>query len=134
MTDTPLDPRIAAVTARIVGRSAATRGAYLDRIARAAEAGPARAHLSCGNQAHAYAAMAGDKDALVAARAPNLGIVTAYNDMLSAHQPFERLPALIKEAARDAAPRPRWRAACRRCATGSPRARPAWNSRSSRAT
>ncbi|HBG99933.1 MAG TPA: phosphogluconate dehydratase [Rhodobacteraceae bacterium] len=102
MTDTPLDPRIAAVTARIVGRSAATRGAYLDRIARAAEAGPARAHLSCGNQAHAYAAMAGDKDRLARDRAPNLGIVTAYNDMLSAHQPFERFPALIKAAARDA--------------------------------
>jgi phosphogluconate dehydratase len=67
---------------------------------RLAEEGPRRAHLSCGNQAHAYAAMEGDKDALVGARAPNLGIVTAYNDMLSAHQPFKDYPDRIKAAAR----------------------------------
>ena len=68
----------------------------------AAEAGPARAHLSCGNQAHAYAAMEGDKDNLAAGRAPNLGIVTAYNDMLSAHQPFQAYPDIIRAAARAA--------------------------------
>jgi phosphogluconate dehydratase len=62
--------------------------------------GPARAHLSCSGQAHAYAAMGGDKDALVAERAPNIGIVTAYNDMLSAHQPFKDYPDRIKAAAR----------------------------------
>ncbi len=96
----PLNSTIEAVTDRIVERSREHRGRYLDRIARAAESGPARAHLSCGNQAHAYAAMGQDKDALVAERAPNLGIVTAYNDMLSAHQPFQTFPDLIKEAAR----------------------------------
>ncbi len=91
---------IADVTARIVARSRPSRSAYLDRLQRAAEAGPARAHLSCGNQAHAYAAMGDDKDRLAEHRTPNLGIVTAYNDMLSAHQPFERFPELIRTAAR----------------------------------
>lgn len=95
-----LDPRIAAITDRIIERSRPTRAPYLDRMRQLAEDGPRRAHLTCGNQAHAYAAMGGDKDALVAARAPNLGIVTAYNDMLSAHQPFETYPQKIKEAAR----------------------------------
>ncbi|MCL4105246.1 UNVERIFIED_CONTAM: hypothetical protein GTU68_055377 [Idotea baltica] len=83
-------------------RSADTRQAYLGRMAKAAEDGPRRAHLSCGNQAHAYAAMAGDKSALTQAHSPNLGIVTAYNDMLSAHQPFEHFPEKIKAAARAA--------------------------------
>lgn len=95
-----LDGRIAAVTDRIIARSKAARGPYMERMRRLAEDGPRRAHLSCGNQAHAYAAMGADKDALVAARAPNIGIVTAYNDMLSAHQPFETYPDKIKSAAR----------------------------------
>ena len=90
------------VTARIVDRSRASRKAYLDKIKAAQDAGVKRAHLSCGNQAHAYAAMGGDKDALVAEKAPNIGIVTAYNDMLSAHQPFKDYPDLIKDAARAA--------------------------------
>ena len=97
----PLNAAVRKVTDAIVARSRPTRRAYLDRMARAAEDGPARAHLSCGNQAHAYAAMGGDKDALAGGRAPNLGIVTAYNDMLSAHQPFARFPDLIKQAARE---------------------------------
>ena len=97
----PLNPTLAAVTERIEERSRATRGVYLDRMARARDEGPKRAHLACGNQAHAYAAMpGGDKATLVAESAGNLGIVTAYNDMLSAHQPYERYPALIREAAR----------------------------------
>ncbi len=97
----PLDSTIAAVTDRIRARSQDSRRAYLDRVARAAEAGPARAHLSCGNQAHAYAAMADDKDRLAEGRAPNLGIVTAYNDMLSAHHPFEHFPDRLRAAARE---------------------------------
>ena len=96
----PLDSTIARVTDRIRDRSRDTRRAYLDRMARAAAAGPARAHLSCGNQAHAYAAMGQDKPVLAAAKAPNIGIVTAYNDMLSAHQPYETYPALLREVAR----------------------------------
>jgi len=98
----PLNPTLARVTDRIRARSAQTRAAYLDKIARAARQGPARAHLSCGNQAHAYAAMGDDKAVLVAERAPNIGIVTAYNDMLSAHQPYEGYPALIRATARRA--------------------------------
>jgi phosphogluconate dehydratase len=97
-----LHKTIARVTDRIEKRSAKTRRLYLDRMAQAAAEGPRRAHLSCGNQAHAYAAMSGDKDALVAERSPNLGIVTAYNDMLSAHQPFKDFPDLIKDTARAA--------------------------------
>ncbi len=95
-----LHPTIARVTDRIRARSVDTRAAYLDRMGRAAAAGPARAHLSCGNQAHAYAAMGDDKADLSGARAPNIGIVTAYNDMLSAHQPYEDFPKLIRAAAR----------------------------------
>ncbi|MDS9467542.1 phosphogluconate dehydratase [Paracoccus sp. MBLB3053] len=86
------------VTDRIRERSARTRSAYEAKIARAAEEGPRRAHLSCGNQAHAYAAMP-DKQDLAASRKPNIGIITAYNDMLSAHQPYERYPDLIRRAA-----------------------------------
>jgi phosphogluconate dehydratase len=97
-----LHPTIARVTDRIRSRSLPTRDAYLARIAAAGRDGPARAHLACGNQAHAYAAMGTDKDALAAGRAPNLGIVTAYNDMLSAHQPYEDFPRLIRAAARTA--------------------------------
>ena len=95
-----LHPTIELVTARIRDRSAKSRGDYLARLAAAVSKGPARAHLSCGNQAHAYAAMEGDKPALVAARAPNIGIVTAYNDMLSAHRPYESYPEVIRDAAR----------------------------------
>lgn len=97
-----VDPRIQAVTDRIIERSRPTREPYLARMRKLAKDGPRRAHLTCGNQAHAYAAMAGDKDALVEARAPNIGIITAYNDMLSAHQPFETYPQKIKDAARGA--------------------------------
>ena len=98
----PLDSTIDAVTDRIRERSEGPRGRYLANMKAAAEDGPRRAHLTCGNQAHAYAAMGGAKDALAAARTPNIGIVTAYNDMLSAHQPFETYPALIRDAARAA--------------------------------
>jgi phosphogluconate dehydratase len=91
------------VTARIAERSQPLRRPYLDRMARARDEGPRRAHLQCGNQAHAYAAMpARDKEALARSAAGNLGIVTAYNDMLSAHQPFERFPEIIRRAARAA--------------------------------
>ncbi len=95
-----LNSTIEAVTDRIIQRSRHTRAQYLSRMAQAAEEGPRRGHLTCGNQAHAYAAMGADKDALVAEKMPNLGIVTSYNDMLSAHQPFEKYPQFIKDVAR----------------------------------
>ena len=98
----PLDPRIRAVTDRIRKRSEALRAAYLERLAQAVEAGPARAHLACSNAAHAFAASGADKATLAGGRAPNIGIVTAYNDMLSAHQPYEHYPERIRAAARAA--------------------------------
>ena len=98
----PLHPTIARVTDRIRARSQTSRAAYLAQIAAAGRAGPARGHLACGNQAHAYAAMGAQKTALAEGRAPNIGIITAYNDMLSAHQPYEDYPKLIRAAAADA--------------------------------
>ncbi|MFC3616240.1 phosphogluconate dehydratase [Lutimaribacter marinistellae] len=93
-------PTLEQVTARIIDRSAPSRRAYLDRMDRAAGQGPARAHLSCSGQAHAYAGAGEDQSRLAAGAHGHLGIVTAYNDMLSAHQPFERFPHLIREAVR----------------------------------
>ena len=88
------------VTDRIEQRSASTRAEYLQRVRLAREKGVARAHLSCSNMAHAYAsADTSEKSRLITDRAPNLGIVTAYNDMLSAHQPFKDFPDLIKQTA-----------------------------------
>jgi phosphogluconate dehydratase len=95
----PLHPTIARVTDRIRARSESSRGTYLDRMSSAVLAGPARGHLACGNQAHAYAAMGSQKEALSEGRAPNIGIVTAFNDMLSAHQPYEDYPKIIRAAA-----------------------------------
>ena len=96
----PLHPTLDRVTDRIRERSRRSRDTYLDRMAKAVSTGPARAHISCGNQAHAYAAMTDDKPVLAATRLPNIGIVTAYNDMLSAHQPYESYPDLIRRTAR----------------------------------
>ncbi len=90
------------VTQRIIDRSAPLRGTYLDRMDAARHAGPARGHLSCSGQAHAYAGAGEDQSAMATGTAGNLGIVTAYNDMLSAHQPFERYPELIRQAIRAA--------------------------------
>jgi phosphogluconate dehydratase len=95
-----LHPTLARVTDRIRKRSEGSRGDYLDRMGAAHQKGAVRAHLSCGNQAHAYAAMTQDKAALAEGRATNIGIVTAYNDMLSAHQPYEHYPELIRATAR----------------------------------
>ena len=99
----PLNDTVHRVTERIRARSRILRAAYLQRMAQAADAGPARSHLSCGNLAHAVAASPeADKTRQTGSAAGNIGIVTAYNDMLSAHQPFEGFPALIREAARQA--------------------------------
>ena len=102
MAESPtLNPRVRAVTERIRERSRDARSDYLERMT--AQAGePARKRLSCTNLAHGFAAAGPDKEALKALRRPNLAIVTSYNDMLSAHQPFERFPALIRHAARAA--------------------------------
>ena len=99
----PLHPQIAEVTARVRARSAESRRDYLDRMAAAHRDGTVRAQLTCANLAHAIAAAAVHEKQELRRRAwPNIGIVSAYNDLLSAHQPLERFPALIKQAAREA--------------------------------
>jgi phosphogluconate dehydratase len=88
------------VTDRIVARSATSRGQYMARMKAAQTKGPSRGHLSCSGQAHAFAAAGEDQTELATGIGGNLGIVTAFNDMLSAHQPFEHFPAVMREAAR----------------------------------
>jgi phosphogluconate dehydratase len=95
-------PAVAAVTQRIARRSSSARRAYLERVERMAQRPRGAERMGCANVAHAFAALPGsERLRIVAERAPNLGIVTAYNDMLSAHRPYERFPALIREAARE---------------------------------
>jgi phosphogluconate dehydratase len=97
-----LHPVLSGTTARIRERSAAGRSAYLRRTEAVRTAGTARAHVSCGNLAHAAAASAPqDKLMLRTQQQPNLAIVSSYNDMLSAHQPLARFPEIIKQAARE---------------------------------
>ena len=104
-----LHPTVAAVTARITERSRPTRQAYLQQVDAAAGRDPGAQRLGCANVAHAFAAMpegdksratALDKIKVVAPRAPNIGIVNAYNDLLSAHAPLQHYPDLIKDEAR----------------------------------
>jgi len=98
---TPLHPVVEQVTERIRQRSAPTRQAYLALIDQARKAGTQRKGMGCANMAHAFAASpASDKLIIREAKQPNIGIVTAYNDMLSAHQPYAAYPELIKQAAR----------------------------------
>jgi len=98
-----LDAGLAEITERIIHRSRDTRATYLARTAAAQTSGPSRTVLSCGNLAHGFAACGTqDKTSLRGEALPNIGIITSYNDMLSAHQPLERFPDLIREAARDA--------------------------------
>ena len=92
---------VAEVTQRIRERSLPTRQAYLARVTDATHRPPGVDRMGCANVAHAFAALPGhDKLRIVEERAPNLAIVTAYNDMLSAHQPYESFPALIRQEAR----------------------------------
>jgi phosphogluconate dehydratase len=97
----PMNPVVQTVTLRIRDRSSALRSAYLAQVDRMAGRARSTERLGCANVAHAFAALpANDKLRVVAERAPNIGIVTAYNDMLSAHQPYESWPALIRDEAR----------------------------------
>jgi phosphogluconate dehydratase len=103
LTAAPLHDRVRNVTARIRERSAGPRRDYLDQIGQAHSRTATRSSLSCTNLAHGFAASDSiDKQALKQMRWPNLAIVSSYNDMLSAHQPLERYPALLKLAAREA--------------------------------
>ena len=98
-----VDPRIATVTDRIIERSKPSRETYIGRLREMAAKGPFRTTLACGNLAHGFAACGPDDKAKLAGdTVPNLGIITSYNDMLSAHQPFETYPERIRAAAREA--------------------------------
>ncbi|WP_214110863.1 phosphogluconate dehydratase [Acrocarpospora catenulata] len=101
-----IHPVVVDVTDRIRERSHATREAYLARVDAAGEElrqrGPARGRLACANLAHGFAAAGEDKPALRAAARPGVAIVTSYNDMLSAHQPYETYPQELKRAVRQA--------------------------------
>ncbi len=96
-----LHPTIAAVTDRIISRSRTGRTAYLELIAREAASGSERPRLSCGNLAHGMAAAEADKPAIRGGKAMNIGIITSFNDMLSAHQPYGRYPEQMKLFARE---------------------------------
>ncbi|WP_193398879.1 dihydroxy-acid dehydratase, partial [Burkholderia pseudomallei] len=97
-----LHPTLASVTERVIARSRPTRQAYLARIDAAQGHFPARSALSCANLAHGFAGLEGsDKFAIKAIREPNIGIVSAYNEMLSAHAPYKGFPDIIKAAARE---------------------------------
>jgi phosphogluconate dehydratase len=97
-----LHPVVRAVTDRIIARSRDTRRAYLDLIERERHSGLGRPRLGCGNLAHGCAASGIDKPRLKEGDAMNIGIVTAYNDMLSAHQPYGDYPERLKQYAREA--------------------------------
>src|SRR5437868_13401374 len=96
-----LNPTVAAVTDRIAERSKPTRRRYLELMAEQKERGMNRPRLSCGNFAHGFAAAGEDKEAISHLSGPNIGVVTAYNDMLSAHQPYGRYPEQMKIFARE---------------------------------
>jgi phosphogluconate dehydratase len=96
---TQIHPVVAEVTERLVERSRPSRTAYLQRIEAAGDRGPARGRLACANLAHGFAASEPrEKKALRGATKPNIAIVSSYNDMLSAHQPFETYPPVLKQA------------------------------------
>ena len=96
-----MKPALIEVTQRIAQRSAATRRAYLARIDRLVGRPPGAERMGCANVAHAFAALpANDKFRVVAQKAPHIGVVTSYNDMLSAHQPYEGYPDIIRDEAR----------------------------------
>ncbi|MEH6723236.1 MAG: dihydroxy-acid dehydratase, partial [Qipengyuania sp.] len=101
MTNKPLNDTIHRVTQRVIDNSRDSRSDYLDLMDREGDRQVNRGSLSCSNLAHAFAGAEEDQAAIMAARGPNLGIVTAYNDMLSAHQPYHRYPERMKIWARE---------------------------------
>ena len=93
-----MHPVVARVTQRIVDRSRETRAAYLAHVDTMIARRPPQDRMGCANLAHAYAALPGaDKLKVTVEKAPNIGIVTAYNDMLSAHQPYQGFPAVLRD-------------------------------------
>ena len=131
----PLHPTLERVTERIVRRSTASRAAYLAGIEQARHQGPNRTPLSCANLAHVFAACGDtDKARLRGGLTPNLGIVTAYNDMLSAHQPYEHYPERIRALARSLGATAQVAGGVPAMCDGVTRAEAAWSCRCSRVT
>ena len=97
---TAVHPQITAITNRLIARSAVSRMRYLNRVGASGKLRPSRDQMGCANLAHAYAAAGNDQLRLRIERQPNIGIITAYNDMLSAHQPYGHYPDRIKARAR----------------------------------
>ncbi|MFI7964946.1 phosphogluconate dehydratase, partial [Acinetobacter baumannii] len=96
------NPVLAKVTERVIARSQKTRSAYLQRIEHAQGKFPARGALSCANLAHGFASMDDNEKLIIkVGREPNIGIVSSYNEMLSAHAPYKTFPDIIKTAARE---------------------------------
>jgi phosphogluconate dehydratase len=121
-------PTLRQVTDRIRARSVSTRAAYLATVAASRRDGSSRARVSCTNLAHAFAAETlPDKILLRELRAPNVAIVSSYNDMLSAHQPFERFPAVIKQALREAGAVAQFAGGVPAMCDGVRRASPGWS-------
>ena len=130
-----LHPTVAAVTARIVEKSRGTRADYLRRMEAARDSGAGRAKLSCANWAHAFAGQTiADKLTAMDGSKPNLGVVTAYNDMLSAHQPFERFPGVVREAVRTVGATAQVAGGTPAMCDGVTQGGPAWSCRCSAAT
>ena len=100
MSHTHLHPKIQEVTERLIARSEASRARYLQRVQQSSKDQPSRDRMGCANLAHAYAAAGQDQFRLKIERAPNIGIISAYNDMLSAHHPYAHYPDRIKAQAR----------------------------------
>ena len=125
-------PVVRDVTDRIMARSTETRARYLQRIARATRQRPARLDLGCANLAHGFAACdPAAKNDLRGEVKSNIAIVSSYNDMLSAHQPYETFPRALKEAVAAVGAVAQFAGGCRPCATGSPRGTPGWSCRCS---
>ncbi len=113
-----MNPIIKEVTDNIRDRSETTRRAYLNKIEAASQSDKDRTTMACSNLAHGIAACsAADKTKLQECGSLNIGIVSAYNDMLSAHQPYERFPGIIRAAAEQAGTVPRLLVVYPRCAT-----------------
>lgn len=131
MNPTPIHPKLAEITERIIERSRPTREKYLAKIRSAKQMGRLeRNQLGCSNLAHGYASMPKSiKIEMLQETVPNLGIITTYNDMVSAHQPFKDFPDQIKDEAQKTARPPKSPAARPPCATASRKATQAWNCR-----
>ena len=125
-----MNPQLLRVTNRIIERSRETRSAYLARIEQAKTSTVHRSQLACGNLAHGFAAcQPEDKASLKSMLRNNIAIITSYNDMLSAHQPYEHYPEIIRKACMKRMRLVRLRAVFRRCVMVSPRGRMEWNCR-----